>query len=43
MDETSTEEELLVGEKEEKEEGEEPGETASYVKITRDPKLIKVR
>ena len=39
VDESSAEEEELVGEKEEKEEGEEP---TAYVKITRDPKLIKV-
>jgi len=39
VDESSAEEEELVGEKEEKEEGEEP---TAYVKITRDAKLIKV-
>nr|CAB3266586.1 serrate RNA effector molecule homolog [Phallusia mammillata] len=42
VDETSAEEEELLGEKEDKdkEEGEEPGEAT--VKITRDPELIKI-
>lgn len=40
MDESSAEEEELVGEKEEKKE-EEPEETP-YVKITRDSNLVKV-
>ena len=42
VDESSAEEEELLGAEEDKEEGEAPGEQNPVVKITRDSKLIKV-